>query len=811
MKTNKLGNIVDSINFRKLAKPLALFTIAIFAISAVSVFSLSGVHAASATLALHTSGNQILNSNNNVVYLRGMGIAGMTPDLILWGTGSSDSWGDQWGSASSTAVTQTLTELSSAWNVNMLRIFIYPEWWMLNGADGTANGENVQSYVETLASEAEAAGIYIDIVPYQLTACSGSFSSDPYLTPNQAGSQGLPMCGNWDSAGQAFLSYEESQNGYANEQAFWTAYWTSMANALKAYPNVIFEAWNEPMGSSTNTVTSGYMTYLTTMYNAIRGTGATNLIFMQWNCGWEPNVGQTLGWASTISSAIGSPTNLAFTTHLYYYAPSDLTSYWNQNGKDSSSGGVPMTTAQLETQLQSLQSGMDVSAPLVINEEGSCLSSSSNTANDATWWTNLLTAQYACGIGDGAYYWLSSSGLGGTYDGEELLSSGYTPNTMGQDYINAYVAPSPTPTPTATPTPTSTPTPTPTPTPAPTATPKPTATPTPAPTATPTPTPTPKPTATPTPVPTTAPTPTPTATPTPTPDPTPVPTADPTPAPTAAPTPTPVPTATPTPTPAPTPVPTPAPTADPTPAPTPAPTADPTPAPTPVPTADPTPAPTPAPTTAPTSAPTPKPTQAPTSQPAAANIVQNGGFESGTSPWTLVISNPSQYAGTLTQSSDAYSGKYSGQFTVTKYQQGGSGYITVLQTIPAQVGKTYTLQFYYKSTMTVYPHIFCFGSSWNTIEMFSGKALPPTNTWTLVTMTFGSIPSGTSITQIHFDVASTGTFKVDNVTAVDPPSTPSSATTSTLTPQPALFASSPIRQFLTSQWEHALLRAVAFI
>ncbi len=477
MKTNKLGNIVDSINFRKLAKPLALFTIAIFAISAVSVFSLSGVHAASATLALHTSGNQILNSNNNVVYLRGMGIAGMTPDLILWGTGSSDSWGDQWGSASSTAVTQTLTELSSAWNVNMLRIFIYPEWWMLNGADGTANGENVQSYVETLASEAEAAGIYIDIVPYQLTACSGSFSSDPYLTPNQAGSQGLPMCGNWDSAGQAFLSYEESQNGYANEQAFWTAYWMSMANALKAYPNVIFEAWNEPMGSSTNTVTSGYMTYLTTMYNAIRGTGATNLIFMQWNCGWEPNVGQTLGWASTISSAIGSPTNLAFTTHLYYYAPSDLTSYWNQNGKDSSSGGVPMTTAQLETQLQSLQSGMDVSAPLVINEEGSCLSSSSNTANDATWWTNLLTAQYACGIGDGAYYWLSSSGLGGTYDGEELLSSGYTPNTMGQDYINAYVAPpaTPTPAPTATPISTSVPTvtssSTPSPTPVPTSTP----------------------------------------------------------------------------------------------------------------------------------------------------------------------------------------------------------------------------------------------------------------------------------------------------------------------------------------------------
>ena len=34
-----------------------------------------------------------------------------------------------------------------------------------------------------------------------------------------------------------------------------------MANALKAYPNVIFEAWNEPSTGSTssNTIPSGYL------------------------------------------------------------------------------------------------------------------------------------------------------------------------------------------------------------------------------------------------------------------------------------------------------------------------------------------------------------------------------------------------------------------------------------------------------------------------------------------------------------------------------------------------------------------------
>jgi hypothetical protein len=499
MKTHTIENTGHSINFRKLTKPAVLCIIAIFAISILTVFATTGVQAASTTtLALHTSGDQILDSNNNVVYLRGIGVAGMTPDLIFWGQGGSDSWSDQWQSASSTSVTQTLQELSTTWDVNMIRVFIYPEWWWLNGADGTANSENVQTYVETLASEAEQYGIYLDIVPYQLTACSGSFSSDPYLTPDQSTAQGLPMMSDWDSAGQSFIA-----STGLTEQNFWTQYWTSMANALKAYPNVIFEAWNEPTtGSSSNTIPSGYMTYLTTMYDAIKATGSTNLIMMQWQQGWEPNDwGSNLSWASQINTALSNPTNIVYTTHFYYYAPSDLTAYWNNPAQFEGATSI-------ENALQLLEGTMGVNAPLVINEEGSCLSSSSNVQNDYNWWNTLLQAQDTLGIGAGAYYWLSSSGLGPTYDGEELLTSGYTPNTMGQEYINAYTGATttPTPTPTGTPTPTPSPTPTATPTP----------TPSPTPTATPTPVVTPTPTADPTPSPTTAPTPTSSPTPTPT-------------------------------------------------------------------------------------------------------------------------------------------------------------------------------------------------------------------------------------------------------------------------------------------------------
>ena len=266
-----LRGIGNSLNLGRKAKPVALTVCALLIISVLSVLALNGaqVQGASTTLPLHTSGCQILDSNNNVVYLRGVGVAGMTPDLIFWGNGGGDSWADQWQSASATSVTQTFQQLSTIWHVNMIRIFMYPEWYWLNGASGTANGVNVQSYISTLASEAQQYGIYIDLVPYQLTAYSGSFTSDPYLSGSMTTNQGMPFSG-WDSAGQNFIA-----STGLSEQQFWTNFWTSMANNLKGYPNVIFEAWNEP-GDNTggNTITSNYMTYLTTMYNAVRGTGA---------------------------------------------------------------------------------------------------------------------------------------------------------------------------------------------------------------------------------------------------------------------------------------------------------------------------------------------------------------------------------------------------------------------------------------------------------------------------------------------------------------------------------------------------------
>jgi hypothetical protein len=424
--------------------------------------------------ALHTSGDQILNANNDVVYLRGVGIGGNAPDNIVWDKSGSDNWGDQWqtGSSLTTSLDQTFEELSTVWNVNMIRVFFYPEWWWEDNvipaveSGYTSFGTtpiSTRTYLQTLCAAAATYGIYVDICPYQLTACSSAYANDPYLSPNQGGAEGYPMCGDWDSAATAFLS----STGFATEQAFWTAFWTDMANSLKSYPNAVFEAWNEPQDQNTlpNTITSGYLSYLTTMYDAIRSAGSTNLIFMQYQGGWAPNgLGMNLSWASKITSAINNPTNLVFTTHIYYYSPSDLTPYWNQNGTDSSSGGIPMTTAQIQSALQRLQQSMGVNAPLVFNEAGDCQSQSSNLNNDNAWWNSICVASNQLGIGICACFWLRTVEDGGLgwYDEGLIGTNPYSPNTMGQEFINAYAGS--TSSSTTTPTPTATPTPTPTPT-----------------------------------------------------------------------------------------------------------------------------------------------------------------------------------------------------------------------------------------------------------------------------------------------------------------------------------------------------------
>jgi hypothetical protein len=96
----------------------------------------------------------------------------------------------------------------------------------------------------------------------------------------------------------------------------------------------------------------------------------------------------------------------------YYHAPTDLSSYWNTD------------YAGLKAQLQAGVATMGVTAPLVINEEGSCLASS------ATNKTTTLGEQPCLGTTRLRYRSAHTTAkrrrIRTIYSGETILSSGYS-------------------------------------------------------------------------------------------------------------------------------------------------------------------------------------------------------------------------------------------------------------------------------------------------------------------------------------------------------------------------------------------------
>jgi hypothetical protein len=429
--------------------------------------------------ALHVAGNKILDPSGNAVLLRGIGRAGDIESASGMWSGPGDTnvyaWGQKWYPISQNIadIDATLQCYQQVWKVNMIRVYISVNWyWQDNITPSVEDPQNYptwttpisyRNYLATIVSEAAKYGIYVDVCPYQLLS--------NYEDGNQGGEQGLPLMG-WDNAATAFLT-----GTGLSEQEFWRQFWTALANSLGSYPNAIFEAYNEPQNTGTDAITSGYLTYLTTMYNAVRAVTTQNLIFMQWQMGLIPTYND-LSWCQQISTAIPDASNIVYTTHAYRHAP-----YFNQQWATTSSGVL--------TQLSSAVQSMGVSAPLVINEAGSAQNAvgTSDKQNELNWWTGLISASGTLGVGFTAYYWMSDSDLGPVYSGIALLAgpwqtgaSSPPANSIGSVFRN-YVPPTPTSTPTPPPTATPTPTPTatPTPTPIPTATPTPTPTPTPSP------------------------------------------------------------------------------------------------------------------------------------------------------------------------------------------------------------------------------------------------------------------------------------------------------------------------------------------
>ncbi|HUC37843.1 MAG TPA: glycoside hydrolase family 5 protein [Acidimicrobiales bacterium] len=229
------------------------------------------LHSAAGTSAgvvgpLHTSGNQIIDADGHPVVFRGVVLKGLE------------------GSATGQGITEQSILEAKAWGSNFIRIPVGEQFWLSTNCDYNANYEStVDKVVNAVTSLGMVALIDLDF-----------------------GTVGLPTtC----TAGGPHNMADATQS---------PAFWTEVAQHYSSNPLVAFDLYNEPHnisdqvwldgGTTTDTVTG--TTYaaagMQALYEAVRSTGAQNLVFISGN-----------NWANSVPSTLVSGTNIVYATHVY--------------------------------------------------------------------------------------------------------------------------------------------------------------------------------------------------------------------------------------------------------------------------------------------------------------------------------------------------------------------------------------------------------------------------------------------------------------------------------------------------------------
>lgn len=338
---------------------------------------------------LHVIGNKIVDANSNVVTLHGV-------DYSYFIDSPNGSWtlpngNIEWNTWDPVALNSNLEAIES-WGCNIVRVPITIQWW-------TTDTSNFRSNLEYFISSAAAHQLYVDLVFWEDTAGEGEVCL-PYP----------PYDNN---------SVITSVSGFVDV-------WRGVSAALDSYPNVIFELWNEPAGGIT--AEESWLNATQLCINAIRGTGATNLIVAQWDSGIyldfqnytaNPSALSSMDWANP--SPLEDPlNNIVYSTHLY-----------SNNFFDSLAGYAlkysysDMLWAFNMTGLLSLAS----QHPVFIGEIG-CNLWAANMTDECAWYSNTLTILNQYRIGYCGWAW--APWTIGTQWGLVSGQANYAPNQAGQ-------------------------------------------------------------------------------------------------------------------------------------------------------------------------------------------------------------------------------------------------------------------------------------------------------------------------------------------------------------------------------------------
>ncbi len=302
MNTDKIKRTLLPLNvIRKLAKPAVLCISLVFLISMLTVLMSSGAITNSIALTnvtsqttitsgLHTDGKYIKDSSGNIVYLRGLQKVEMAdePDGAWMG---NVMWSD--------ANVRTELQAMKSWGANTVRCIQAIENWKYDLSTPYAAISNREA-VKRLLTIAQEEGMYVVFTAYRVTNYFNGGNQDPLPYPPYQTSSGAS-------------SVIGSKQDFIN-------WWADVANELKDYPNVVFEIWNEPNGDGT--AMTEFFGVQQQVINAIRATGAQNIIMAQWDFGSWINLdyissgGSTMDWINQAN--LNDPlNNLVYVTHIY--------------------------------------------------------------------------------------------------------------------------------------------------------------------------------------------------------------------------------------------------------------------------------------------------------------------------------------------------------------------------------------------------------------------------------------------------------------------------------------------------------------
>jgi aryl-phospho-beta-D-glucosidase BglC (GH1 family) len=297
---------------RRVLQPVIFFVVFVTTCSAMSLLAAAPVSAAQASSlpALSTKGASIIRNKTPFHFY------GVNRDSLEWG---SANWG---GCGGDGHFTDHDFDLIKSWNVTAVRLPLSQAAWLGRSCPAGAYMQSVDSAI----AKANARGMYA-IIDLHWSDVLGQSPCDA----------GCPT-------GQQMMPDTDS-----------LVFWRSVAQRYAANPGVIFDLYNEPHDVSWSCWRNGGCTAYASpyasaggwtpytavgmqqLYNAVRGTGAKNLVLVG-----------GLDWAYDLSGVVNgfalSGNNIAYDTHVYTLYHSTTTDWDTHFGLVA--GRYPMVSTE---------------------------------------------------------------------------------------------------------------------------------------------------------------------------------------------------------------------------------------------------------------------------------------------------------------------------------------------------------------------------------------------------------------------------------------------------------------------------------